>query len=124
MSELTNREFKSFMIKRTRKFALGTAKVADLLNGGRAVNVACNQLIRSCFAVAANYRSCCKGKSKADFAAKITIVEEEADESAYWLETLVDLGAVSPEIAQPLIKEAYELAAISGSAAKNSKRQL
>ena len=48
------------------------------------------QLLRSASSVAANYRSACRGKSKADFVAKLSTVEEEADESSFWLEMIAD----------------------------------
>ena len=124
MEKTNNTEFKRRMIDRTWKFSTATAKLVENISGGAAVRVIANQLAKSAMSVGANYRSCCKGKSTADFAAKITIVEKEADESAYWLEMLVELGKISVVEADPLIKEAYEFAAICGSAAYNSKKRV
>jgi four helix bundle protein len=76
--------------QRTKQFALRTLKlVAALPNTvpGRAI---ANQLVRSGTAVAANYRAACRGRSKAEFIAKLGVVEEEADESAFWMELLVE----------------------------------
>ena len=70
------------------------------------------QLFRSGMSVGANYRAACRGRSKADFIAKLGIVLEEADESLYWLEILTETQIVKPEPVAPLRKEADELAAI------------
>ena len=76
--------------KRTKQFALRILKlVAALPNSvqGRAI---ANQLVRAGTAVAANYRAACRGRSKAEFIAKLGTVEEEADESAFWMELIVE----------------------------------
>jgi four helix bundle protein len=70
------------------------------------------QLFRSGTSVGANYRAACRGRSKADFIAKLGIVLEEADESLYWLEILTETEVVKREPAAPLLKEANELVAI------------
>ena len=62
--------------------------------------------------MAANYRALCRAKSRADFVNKTSIVEEEADESCFWLELLVDRGLLAPRRVRPLLKEANELTAI------------
>jgi four helix bundle protein len=70
------------------------------------------QLFRSGTSVGANYRAACRGRSKADFIAKLGIALEEADESLYWLEILAETQIVKPELVAPLQKEANELVAI------------
>lgn len=70
------------------------------------------QVLRSGTSVAANYRAACRGRSKAEFIAKIGVVVEEADETILWLEMLVDSGIVKQEKMHPLLKEANELLAI------------
>lgn len=70
------------------------------------------QLFRSGTSVGANYRAACRGRSKADFVAKLGIALEEADESLYWLEILAETQIVKPELVAPLLKEANELVAI------------
>lgn len=70
------------------------------------------QLFRSGTSVGANYRAACRGRSKADFIAKLGVVLEEADESLFWLEILTEAGIVKRETAAPLLKEANELVAI------------
>ena len=79
------------------------------------------QLIKSSTSVGANYRVACRAKSKADFIYKINIVEEEADESLYWLEILNEAKLLKSEILEPLVKEADELTAIFTAIGKTSK---
>jgi four helix bundle protein len=98
--------------KRTKQFALRILKlVAALPNTvqGRAI---ASQLVRSGTAVAANYRASCRGRSKAEFIAKIGTVEEEADESAFWLELIIEGGLLRQQVVQPLLTEAGELTKI------------
>jgi len=95
--------------KRTKQFALRILKlVAALPNNvqGRAIG---NQLVRAGTAVAANYCAACRGRSKAEFIAKIGIVEEEADESAFWMELIIEAGLLRANKVQLLLAEAIEL---------------
>jgi len=78
-------------------------------------------LLRSSSSIGANYRSACKGKSTADFINKITIVEEEADESIYWLELIEESGLVNSKEVFLLKKEANELTAIFTAIGKTAK---
>jgi len=111
---------------RTKQFGLRVMKLVDALpktTAGRALG---NQLIRSGTSVGANYRAACRGRSKAEFIAKIGTVAEEADESAFWLELIMDGGLLKPDQVQPLHQEANELTAIftaSGRTAKKSTIQ-
>ena len=107
--------------KRTRLFAVNIIKLVDNLPQKRSLNILSNQLIRCASSIGANYRSACKGKSTADFINKIIIVEEEADESIYWLELLEEAGLVNPLDIQPLKKEANELTAIFTAIGKTAK---
>jgi four helix bundle protein len=70
-----------------------------------------NQLVRGT-GVGANYRACCRGRSRAEFIAKIGVVEEEADERAFWLELIVEGSLLPAGKVEPLLKEANELVAI------------
>jgi four helix bundle protein len=79
------------------------------------------QLLRSATSVGANYRAACRAQSRAEFAAKISIVVEEADETLYWLELLKESGLIQPECLRELIKEADELVAIAVSSRKTAK---
>jgi len=94
---------------RTKAFAMDVIGVVEQLDRSRTADVMANQLIRSATSVAANYRAVCRARSKADFANKLGIVEEEVDESAFWLEMLVDCRYVRLENATPLLKEAGQL---------------
>ena len=85
---------------------------------GRAIG---NQLIRSGTSVGANYRAACRGRSKAEFIAKIGTVTEEADESAFWLELIMDGGLLTVELVSPLHQEAEELTAIFTASGRTAK---
>ena len=101
--------------RRTKQFALRILKlVAALPNTvqGRTIG---GQLARAGTAVGANYRATCRSRSKAEFVARIGVVEEEADESAYWLELIVEGELLNQELVDPLLNEANELARIMAS---------
>jgi len=78
--------------------------------------------MRSATSVAANYRSSCRARSKADFISKMGIVEEEADESLLWPELLVESGVVKEKNIELLMKEADELVAITVSSIKTARK--
>jgi four helix bundle protein len=71
-----------------------------------------SQLVRCGTSVGANYRAACRGRSKPEFIAKLGIVEEEADESAFWMELIIESGLAEKKRVEPLLKEANELVAI------------
>ena len=100
------------MKNRTKQFALRVLKLAEALPSSRSGNVIANQVMRSATSVAANYRALCRAKSRADFISKTSVVEEEADESSFWLELTVDADLMTAAQLQPLIKEADEITAI------------
>lgn len=110
--------------ERTKQFALNIMNLVDKLPNtivGRALG---NQLIRSGTSVGANYRAACRGRSKAEFIAKIGTVAEEADESTFWLELIMDGGLLKRNLVEDLYNEANELTAIfiaSGKTAIKSK---
>ena len=106
---------------RTKVFALNIIKLVKMLPDDRTGRVLGNQIIRSGTSVAANYRSACKARSKADFISKITIVEEEADETTLWLELLMESETLNNEFVKSLHKEANELTAIFTSSGKTAK---
>lgn len=82
-----------------------------------------SQLVRCGTAVGANYRACCKSRSQAEFIAKMGIVEEEADESAYWLEMIIATAMLKSTVVQPLLDEAKELERIFGQSRVTAKRR-
>lgn len=112
---------KTELKRRTQKFAVDVIKFAEELPSKRSINILIHQLIRSSSSVGANYRSACKGKSTADFINKIVIVEEEADESIYWLELMEESGLVDTRQIAELKKEANELTAIFTAIGKTAK---
>ena len=100
------------MKNRTKQFALRVLKMADSLPTSRSGNAIASQIVRSSTSVAANYRALCRSKSRADFINKTSIVEEEADETSFWLELIVDAGLMTPTRVKPLLNEASEITAM------------
>src|SRR5436190_8602635 len=98
--------------KRTKKFALRIIKLYRSLPAGKDSDVIGYQMLRCGTSVGANYRAACRARSQADFISKITIVEEESDESGYWLELIVESGLMKKERVIELLNEANELTAI------------
>ena len=86
--------------------------MVDRLPRTRSCDVIGRQLLRSATSVGANYRAACRARSSAEFVAKLGIVEEEGDESVYWLELLVETRAVRPELMTDLLAEANEIVAM------------
>src|SRR6187399_1478751 len=93
---------------RTKRFALEVIKFWESLPKDDTCKTLGRQLLRSGTSVAANYRAVCRAKSKADFISKFATVLEEADESAFWIELLVDSGKISHEKAKSILKEAND----------------
>jgi len=109
--------------RRTKKFAIDVWKLCQKIPHTREFNSVVGQLIRSSTSVAANYRAACRAKSTADFINKLKIVEEEADESQFFLEFILEVQSdegLIPEFTR-LIKEADEIVAIVVSSIKTSK---
>ncbi|HCE45623.1 MAG TPA: four helix bundle protein [Lentisphaeria bacterium] len=98
--------------KRTKQFALKAIKLAEALPktiSGKIISV---QFIKAATSVASNYRAACRGRSKAEFKSKLHIVLEEADESVFWLEIIIESGMLNNADVASLLKEANELTAI------------
>jgi four helix bundle protein len=108
--------------KRTKAFALRIIKLVESLPSGRTADVIGRQLLKCGTSVGTNYRASCRAKSQADFIAKMGIVEEEAGESIYWMELLVESGLVRQELLDNLINEANEVVAIVVSSIKTAKQ--
>ncbi|MCH8961829.1 MAG: four helix bundle protein [Bacteroidetes bacterium] len=107
--------------KRTRAFALAIIKLVERLPRGLVTDVIARQLVKSGTSVGANYRAACRARSRAEFIAKMGVVEEEADESAYWLEILVDAGILARVDVDALLGEADELVAITVSSIQTAR---
>ena len=86
--------------------------MVESLSRGRTADVIGRQLLRSGTSIGANYRAACRGKSKADVISKLAIVEEEADETVYWLELLIESKIVEPARINLLLKETNEIVAM------------
>jgi four helix bundle protein len=105
---------------RTKQFGLRVIKLVSVLPKTVEGRVIANQLVRSGTSVGANYRAACRGRSKAEFISKLGTVEEEADESAYWLEMIIEAGLIKPKRVEPLLQEANELVAIMTASRKSA----
>jgi four helix bundle protein len=109
------------MKRRAKRFTLDVIKFVEALPRSETCRVLGRQLLRSGTSTGANYRAACRAKSTADFAYKLGIVEEEADESCYWLELLVENGDVPAATTAPLLCEGKELVAIMVSSIKTAR---
>ena len=105
---------------RTKQFALRVMKMVDALPRTIQGRTIAKQITRSATSVAANYRAACRARSRAEFIAKIGVVEEEADESCFWLELIIDSGLLGEERIRPLLSEAGELVAIMAASRKSA----
>ena len=107
---------------RTKRFALDVIKLIEALPPGKTCDVIGRQLLRSGTSVGANYRAACRAKSPADFIYKMGIVEEEADESGYWMELLVESGKIKACEPSASLKESNELVAISVASIQTARK--
>jgi four helix bundle protein len=106
---MTEKEFKD----RTKDIALRIIRLTTSLPKSTATDVIGRQLIRSGTSIGANYRAACRAKSTADIVNKLAIVEEEADESLYWLELLAEGEFVKVEKLSPLMSDINEIVAMT-----------
>src|SRR5437763_12208792 len=112
------------LLQRTKMFALRIIKLVNALPNtvsGRAIG---NQLIRSGTSVGANYRAACRGRSKPEFIAKLGTVEEEADESGFWMELIIESELMEQRLVADLLNEANELTAIMASSKITARNRL
>ena len=107
--------------ERTKRFALRILKLCDALPRTDGASAISRQLLRSGTSVAANYRATGRARSRAEFVAKMGVVVEEADESVFWLELLVDSGLMSKSRLGGLVAEANELLSIFVASQKTAK---
>ena len=110
--------------KRTKRFAVDCGLLCREIPRDRTFDAYCRQLIRSSASVGANYRAACRAKSNKDFLNKLKIVEEEADESMYWLEILMELGNKETQELKRLHKEGDELVAITVASIKTVRNRI
>ena len=110
------------MKRRTKEFAKEIIQLCRKLPNNREGRLIGDQIFRSGTSVAANYRSACRGRSKAEFISKLSIVEEEADETLFWLEVINELNIFSYEKLAELMKENDEILAIVVASIKTAKK--
>ena len=107
--------------KRTKAFALRIIRLAESLPETPTARAIRNQIIRSGPAIGANYRAACRAKSKADFISKMGTVEEEADETIFWMELLIEAGVVKRSRISDLLEEANEILSIVVTSIKTAR---
>jgi four helix bundle protein len=110
------------MKQRTRAFAVRLMRLVDSLPNGLASTVIGKQLLRCGTSVGANYRAACRARSQAQFIAKLGIVEEEADETVYWIELLVDSNLTQKTRVEKLLDEANQIVAIVVTSIKTARK--
>ena len=114
---MTSEELKA----RTKEFSIEIIKLCKLFDKSDVARISARQLIRSATSVAANYRAACRGRSKAEFIAKLHIAVEEADETVFWLEIIIEADVYRGESINQLLKEAKEILYILSSSHKTAK---
>jgi len=108
---------------RTKEYAKNVIRLCRKLPNNREGRLIGNQMFRSGTSVAANYRAACRGRSKAEFISKLAIVEEEADETLFWLELIKEMSISKDPVVDVLMKEGNEFVAIIVSSIKTVKRR-
>jgi len=108
--------------ERTKSFALKVIKAVEMLPKEKTADILGNQLLKAGTSVGANYRAACRAKSNADFISKMGIVEEESDETIYWMELLIESGVVRKDDLIPLLDEANQILAITVSSIKTARK--
>ena len=110
--------------KRLKVFALRIIKLSESLPNTKAGQTLGNQMIRSGTSPGANYGSACLGKSEKDFLNKLKMVEDELDETLYWLELIIESGMMKEELLKDLMHENHELLKIIVSSITTTKKKL
>jgi four helix bundle protein len=116
-----NNEKTEQLKRRTKQFGLRTIRLVQALPNGKVADVVGRQLLRAATSVGANYRSALRGRSTAEFLSRLGVVEEEIDESLYWMEMLVEAGLIGQQRLTALMKEANEIASIIVAAIKTTR---
>jgi four helix bundle protein len=109
--------------KRTKDHALHVVRLVESLPPDRISRILGDQLLRSGTSVGANYRACIRAKSRADFISKMKIVEEECDETLYWMEMLNDVGRAKPGQVEALMKKGDEIISIVVASIKTARER-
>lgn len=112
------------MKQRTKQFALRMIRMMKSLPENPVARVIGSQALRSGTSVGANYRAACRARSPADFCSKMGIVEEETDESIYWMELMAEAELFPKKRLEPLMQEADEILAITVSSIKTARKRI
>jgi four helix bundle protein len=110
--------------RRTKQLALRVIELVAELPNGKAADVLGRQVLRSGTSVGANYRAACRARSTADLISKLGIVEEEADETGYWLELLSDSSLAAAPRIEPLLRESDEILAMTVASIKTLRSRI
>lgn len=108
--------------ERTKRFAINIWKFVVQLPHNREIDILAKQLLRAGTSVGANYRAACRAKSRADFIAKLGIVEEEADEARFWLELFEEISVATLQGVQELLKESDAILAMTISSINTARK--
>ena len=120
MNSLEKVDFVEQFQKRTKRFVVDNIKLFRKLPATEEARIVGRQLLRSSSSVGANYRAACRARSQAEFHSKLSIVVEEADESVFWMEILVESEVIKQEELNNLMKEANEILKVVSTARKTS----
>jgi four helix bundle protein len=118
----TGKMQKEEFLKRTMNFGLRVIRLVEPLPKRQIATVLGNQLLRAGTPVGANYRAAVRGKSRADFIAKMGIVEEECDETLYWMEMLIESGLAKPDLLRDLVDEGSQILSIVVASIRTARR--
>ena len=116
---MTRAEFR----RRTFEFGIRCIRFAESLPRTTVARIIAKQLVRAATSVGANYRAAIRSRSRADFMAKMGIVEEECDETGYWIEVLLELGLLPEKRTSALQEEANEILAVTVSSIKTARKR-
>lgn len=113
----------NYLKERTKRFALEVIRLVEKLPKGRIADILGRQLLAAGTSVGANYRAACRARSSLDFISKMGIVEEEADESIYWMELLIDCGLIRKDDVNHLLNETNQILAMTVSSIRTARRK-
>jgi len=119
MERLDKSEFADYFRNRTKKFVVDNIKLFRILPKTEEAKIIGKQLLRSSSSVGANYRAVCRARSQAEFHSKLSIVVEEADESIFWMEVLVEADVIKQNEINGLMTEAHEILKVVSTARKS-----
>lgn len=120
MERIDKVEFAEIIKNRTKRFVVDNIRLFRDLPKTEEARIIGRQLLRSSSSIGANYRAACRARSKAEFGSKLSIVVEEADESVFWMEIMIEAEILSHDKISPLMKEGNEILKIVSAARKTT----